>query len=73
MAVEDSLTSFSYDSSSCILGPFRLAITKDDADPHLMNKTADYAPLFMNPTTAFNRPPLIRIWPWTFQSDNHTE
>lgn len=73
MAVEAILTPFPIDASICILGPFRLSSAKDDADPFLLNQAADYAPLFVNPSAAFDRPPLIRTWPWTPESDNRVE
>lgn len=73
MAIENILTPFPHDSSSCILGPFRLAASKDDADPNLLNQAAGYAPLLSDPVTPLDRPPTIRTWPWTFESDNHVE
>lgn len=73
MAVEAILTPFPIDASIGILGHFRPSSAKDDADLFLLNQAAGYAPLFVNPSAAFDRPPMIRTWPWTSESDNHVE
>lgn len=73
MAIEDIFTPFSHDSSSCILGLFRLAASKDGANPNLLNQAIGYAPLLLDLTTTLDCAPTIRTWPCTFESDNHTE